>query len=193
MGKLWSHAQIPTCGSDQVLKMSCPQYSTLKHNHIIETVLMSVFIENTLESKLGCILLGWEFIPSSSSLPRFLASLSSYTEYLPWIPTYQGFIITLVYQDITDSPITYSTFDLNLCLCVLSVKKRVMTISTSPCVHCVIKCVTTGNWAQCAHWPEQHIYLTMESRSCLLFSCLCGVTLIFFYLISKNCCACSGF
>lgn len=46
--------------------------------------------ENTLESRLGCILPGWVFILSSSSLPLYWASLSSCMAYLLWIPMCQG-------------------------------------------------------------------------------------------------------
>lgn len=52
-----------------------------------------------------------------------------------------------------------------------------MTAWTSPCVHFVMACATTGVWVRCAHWPELHTCLTMEPLSSLLFSCLCGVTI----------------
>lgn len=57
----------------------------------------------------------------------------------------------------------------------ISVRRHVMKTWTSQCVHCVMLCVTIGNWLQCVLWLEPHTCSTMELLSSLLFSCLCGV------------------
>ena len=64
----------------------------------------------------------------------------------------------------------------------ISARRHVMTTWTSPCVHCVMECATTGVWVRCAHWPERHTCSTTEPLSCSLFSCLCGVTIHSFTL-----------
>lgn len=69
-----------------------------------------------------------------------------------------------------------------------SARRHVMTTWTSLCVHCVTECVTTGVWAQCAHWLEHLTCLTMEPLCSLQFSCLCGVSGVFWCTLINDCC-----
>lgn len=138
-----------------------------------------ILTENTLESRSGCILLGWVFTLSCSSPPLSWASSSSCTAYSLWTPMCQGRKMCTLW---IDSCILYqkciSLIMLLLLHMLTSVRRLVMTTWTSPCVHCVMEYATTGIWVLCVRWPELRICLTMELPSSLLYSCLCGVTML---------------
>ncbi len=175
--------------------MPCGQWGkTSRQTRAVSWYVAFILTGSTLESRSGCILPGWVFILSSSSLPQYWASLSSCTAYSLWMPMCQGRQIQTLQTRASFSKVCYIIITCVFILYVyISARRHVMTTWTSPCVHCVMECVTTGVWVRCAHWPEHRTCSTMEPLSSLLFSCLCGVTIlfslfdcIFIYLFNKD-------